>query len=61
MMEADRDCSDILIQVKAAQKALLKFGENMIQCNLDDCLKNKVSKVDMKKQVEGMVRGLISM
>ncbi len=61
MIEAERECEDILIQVKASQKALLKFGESMIQCNLDDCLKNKISKSDMKRQIEGMVRGFINM
>ena len=61
MIENDRECEDILMQVKASQKALLRFGEEMIKCNLDDCLSQKMSYKKMKDKVGVMVKSMMDM
>jgi DNA-binding FrmR family transcriptional regulator len=38
MVEADTDCSDVLMQVVSARQALKSFSEEMIQSRIDECI-----------------------
>lgn len=40
MVEADADCSDILMQVVSARQALKSFSEELIGSHLQDCLEH---------------------
>jgi len=61
MIEAERKCEDILIQVKATNKALQKVGEQILKCNLDTCIDKKISKKDMKSEIESMLKSLMDL
>lgn len=38
MVEADTDCSDVLMQVVSARRALKSFSEEMIQSHMHECI-----------------------
>ncbi|HEX9046858.1 MAG TPA: metal-sensitive transcriptional regulator [Verrucomicrobiae bacterium] len=38
MVEADEDCSDVLMQVVSARQALKSFSEEMIESHLRSCI-----------------------
>lgn len=61
MIEEDRHCSDILIQISAVDSALKKLGQEMLEnhmktCMVDDIKKGKYSSID---EVMDLCRKLI--
>jgi DNA-binding FrmR family transcriptional regulator len=40
MVEADADCSDVLMQVVSARQPLKSFSEEMIESHLHECIEN---------------------
>ena len=38
MIESDRDCQDILIQLMAARSAIRSISSNMLKCHLQNCI-----------------------
>lgn len=42
MIEEDRYCGDILIQLSAAEKALESFGYTILNAHLESCVKDDI-------------------
>jgi DNA-binding FrmR family transcriptional regulator len=40
MVEADADCSDVLMQVVSARQALKSFSERVIECQMRACMES---------------------
>jgi CsoR family transcriptional regulator, copper-sensing transcriptional repressor len=48
MVEADSDCSDVLMQVVSARQALKSFSEEMIESHLHECIEDSDSRREMR-------------
>ena len=46
MLEMDRNCDDILIQVSAVSKSLKSFGNSMLKSHLSTCVVEKIKNDD---------------
>lgn len=46
MLELDRNCDDILIQVSAVSKSLKSFGNSMLKSHLSTCVVEKIKNDD---------------
>ena len=46
MLEVDRNCDDILIQVSAVSKSLKSFGNSMLKSHLSTCVVEKIKNED---------------
>jgi DNA-binding FrmR family transcriptional regulator len=40
MVEADQDCSDVLMQVVSARRALKAFSEELLESHMQTCIRN---------------------
>lgn len=49
MVEEDRDCNDVLIQVSAVRSALNNTGKLILTDHLNHCVKEAVSDGDMEQ------------
>ncbi|MFC1721537.1 metal-sensitive transcriptional regulator [Patescibacteria group bacterium] len=57
MMEEQKDCLEILVQLKAAKAALNNVVANFLECNLDRCLKSEEkNEVEYKKLVSELTK-----
>jgi len=61
MIEDDRKCADILMQVKATTKAFQKVGEQILKCNMEICIDKTQSKETMKEEMESMLKSLMDL
>ena len=43
MVEADDDCSDVLMQVVSARRALKSFSEELLESHMQTCIHNAAS------------------
>ena len=48
MLELDRNCDDVLIQVSAVSKSLQSFGNFMLKSHLSTCVVEKIKNDDDK-------------
>ena len=48
MLEADRNCDDVLIQVSAVSKSLQSFGNCLLKTHLSTCVVEKIKNDDEK-------------
>ena len=48
MLELDRNCDDVLIQVSAVSKSLQSFGNSMLKSHLSTCVVEKIKNDDDK-------------
>jgi DNA-binding FrmR family transcriptional regulator len=48
MVEADSDCSDVLMQVVSARQALKSFSEEMIESHLHECIEGSEGRREMR-------------
>ncbi|HXT13723.1 MAG TPA: metal-sensitive transcriptional regulator [Candidatus Angelobacter sp.] len=48
MVEADADCSDILMQVVSARQALKSFSEEMIESHVHECIEDAEGRREMR-------------
>jgi DNA-binding FrmR family transcriptional regulator len=55
MVEADADCSDVLMQVVSARQALKSFGEEMIESHLHECIENAASESESRRQLRSLL------
>ena len=46
MLELDRNCDDVLIQVSAVSKSLQSFGNSMLKSHLSTCVVEKIKNDD---------------
>jgi len=55
MVEADTDCSDVLMQVVAARRALKSFSEEMIESHLQDYVDTTVSQSEGRRELRSLL------
>jgi DNA-binding FrmR family transcriptional regulator len=55
MVEADADCSDVLMQVVSARQALKSFSEEMIESHLHECIENAASESESRRQLRSLL------
>lgn len=48
MLELDRNCDDVLIQVSAVSKSLQSFGNSLLKNHLSTCVVEKIKSNDDK-------------
>jgi CsoR family transcriptional regulator, copper-sensing transcriptional repressor len=52
MIDSDKECPDILLQIAAVKAALSKVGEIILEDHLEHCLVEAVNSGDIKPQLE---------
>jgi len=55
MMEADADCSDVLMQVVSARRALKSFSEEMIGSHLQDCFEGAARQPADRRELRSLL------
>ena len=55
MMEADADCSDVLMQVVSARRALKSFSEEMIGSHLQDCIAGAARQPAGRRELQSLL------
>jgi len=55
MVEADIDCSDVLMQVVAARRALKSFSEEMIESHLHECIESTTSQPENRRELRSLL------
>jgi DNA-binding FrmR family transcriptional regulator len=55
MVEADTDCSDVLMQVVSARRALKSFSEEMIESHLQDCIESTTSQSEGRRELRSLL------
>lgn len=55
MLEEDRDCSEILMQLVSARKALKSLAENLIHSHLHHCIESAQTQSEGKKQLHDLL------
>ena len=55
MVEADSDCSDVLMQVVSARQALKSFSEEMIESHLHECIENATSLSEGRRHLRSLL------
>ena len=61
MVEDDRDCSEILIQIASVRAALGKIGLIMAEDHLDHCVISALQKSRGNKAVPSMIKAIKQM
>jgi DNA-binding FrmR family transcriptional regulator len=55
MVEADADCSDVLMQVVSARQALKSFSEEMIESHLHECIENAATQSEARLHLRSLL------
>jgi DNA-binding FrmR family transcriptional regulator len=55
MVEADMDCSDVLMQVVAARRALKSFSEEMIGSRLHEYIESTASQSEGRRELRSLL------
>jgi CsoR family transcriptional regulator, copper-sensing transcriptional repressor len=55
MLEEDRDCSEILMQMVSARKALKSLAESLIHSHLHHCVESAQTQTEGKKQLRDLL------
>ena len=55
MVEADTHCSDVLMQVVSARRALKSFSEEMIGSHLHECIESAASPSEGRRELRSML------
>lgn len=55
MVEADADCSDVLMQVVSARRALKSFSEEMIESHLHECIEGARSRSEDRHNLRSLL------
>lgn len=55
MVEADADCSDVLMQVVSARRALKSFSEEMIESHVDECIEGAASRSESRRELRSLL------
>lgn len=58
MIEEEKDCEEIMLQIAAVKKALEKVGYFIIETHAEKCLQDVESKVQVQKILNVMMRFL---
>ena len=55
MVEDDKDCEDILIQISSAKSALHKTGQVILEGHLKDCVINNVREGNEEETIKRLI------
>lgn len=55
MVEADADCSDVLMQVVSARRALKSFSEELIESHVHECIENAAGTSEGRREIESLI------
>jgi len=55
MVDADADCSDVLMQVVSARQALKSFSEEMIEAQLHECLEGAANQSEGRRELRSLL------
>jgi FrmR/RcnR family transcriptional regulator, repressor of rcnA expression len=55
MVEANVDCSDVLMQVVSARQALKSFSEEMIQSHLHECIEGATNQSEGLRELRSLL------
>ena len=55
MVEADADCSDVLMQVVSARRALKSFSEEMIGSHLHECIEGAATQAEGRRELRSLL------
>lgn len=55
MLEADRDCSDILMQLVSARKAIKSLAESLIHSHMRHCIEHAHSPAEGRRQLQELL------
>ena len=58
MLEEDRDCAEILMQLVSARKALKSLAETLIHSHMQHCIEHAHSPQEGRKQLRELLVGL---
>ena len=56
MVEDDRPCEDVLVQISSAKSALHKTGQVILECHLRHCVTHDIREGDEEKVIEGLLQ-----
>ncbi len=55
MISEDVDCSDVLMQVISARRALKSFGDEIIHEHMHDCIENAKSQAECRQNLRSLI------
>lgn len=55
MLEEDRDCSEILMQLLSTRKALKSLAENLIHSHLHHCIETAQNRTEGKRKLHDLL------
>ena len=55
MVEADTDCSDVLMQVVSARRALKSFSEEMIESHLHEYIESTANQSEGRRELRSLL------
>src|SRR5580704_7524558 len=55
MVEADANCSDVLMQVVSARGALKSFSEELIGSHLNECIENATKQSEGRRELQSLL------
>jgi DNA-binding FrmR family transcriptional regulator len=55
LVEADTECSDVLMQVVSARRALKSFSEEMIASHLNECIEKAASPAEGRRNLRSLL------
>jgi len=58
MVEADADCSDVLMQVVSARQALKSFSEEVIESHLHECIEGAANQAEGRREIRALLEVL---
>ena len=56
MVEEDRSCEDVLMQISSAKSALHKTGQVILECHLRHCVTNDIREGDEEKVIKELLQ-----
>ena len=61
MVEDDRDCSEVLVQINSARAALAKIGLMMAEDHLDHCVSSSIRKGKGTETISSLINAMKQM
>ena len=55
MLDEDRDCAEILMQLVSAQKAIKSLSENLIHSHMEHCIEHAHSPAEGRKHLQDLL------
>ena len=55
MVEADADCSDLLMQVVSSRRALKSFSEELLESHVHSCIESAASPTESRASLRSLI------